>query len=232
MIEPVVIGNATLYLGDCLEVMKQLPDGSVDAVITDPPYGMKYVTAWRSHGDPMIKPITGDDEVQTEWFKPFKRLARFRTAIYWFTNENGIEVVRTTIRAAGFGLNTMLVWDKQTMTVGNLNDYGKRTEYIVFGTNGPCRLNGSRDPNLISVPRVNPRVMVHPTEKPIPLLTYLVIRSTSPDEIVLDPFMGSGTTGVACMNLGRRFIGIEIDPAYFGIVCRRIEQAQQQMRLF
>ena len=224
-------GGVTLYHGDCREVLPTLTRGSVDLVLTDPPYGIGYVTARRSHDDPMVAPLHGDDHVPVDWLAEIPRLSRFRTALYWFIREDGIEAVRQAVQGIKFGLNTMLVWDKQASAVGNLNDYARRTEYIVFATNGPVRLNGSRDPNLLSVPRVNPRVMVHPTEKPLPLLSYLVMRSTDQDEMVLDPFAGSGSTLVAARQLGRRAIGIELEAKYIEVAIRRLQQAAMPLEV-
>lgn len=218
------VNGITIYHGDCLDVLPTLQPKTIDLVLTDPPYGIQYVTARRSRTDQMVAPIIGDTCIPIDWLPIIKGLSRSRTALYWFTREEGIETVRQAIQSIGFGLNTMLVWDKQVTTAGNLKDYGRRTEYIVFGTNGSVRLNGNRDGNLLSVPRVNPNVMVHPTEKPRALLSYLILRSTDPAELVLDPFMGSGSALVAAAELGRHAIGIEIDERYCEIAAQRLTQ--------
>ena len=229
MIESMKIGkDVTLYCADCLDILPTLEAGSVDAVITDPPYGKKFKSNWGKKFDM----IAGDDTIPTKWLFHMKRIGKFRCVLYWFVQENGISTVRQAVLDIKWGLYTMLVWDKQVIGFGNLNDYGKRTEYIVYGTNGPSSLNGNRDGNLISIPRVDPSRVQHPNEKPHELLSYLVIRSTDYNDLVIDPFMGSGTTGVAAVKLGRKFIGIEISRKYFDIAARRIEQAVAQLALF
>lgn len=213
-------GRITIYHGDCREILPMLTE-PVDLVLTDPPYGIGYVSNLRQV---RFDGIAGDDAVPVEWIREIKRLAKFRTAVYWFASEDSIEETRRAVQSVGFGLNRMLVWDKQAFTAGDLNDYGCQVEYIVFATNGPVKLNGNRDPNLLSVPRVNPKVMMHPTEKPLALMSYLVLRSTAPGDLVLDPFMGSGNSLVAAMDLGRRAIGIELEERYCEIAARRLSQ--------
>ncbi len=212
----------TIYHGDCRDILPLIEPGSVDLVLTDPPYGVSYRSNLRQI---RFDGITGDDSFPVEWLAAIPRLCKFRTALYWFASDASIDETREAVRSIGFGLNRMLVWDKQAMTAGDLGDYGAQTEYVVFGTNGPVKLNGSRDGNLLSVPRVNPKVMAHPTEKPLPLLSYLILRSTAPSELVLDPFLGSGPTLLAARDLGRKAIGIEIEEPYGERAVTRLQQS-------
>jgi site-specific DNA-methyltransferase (adenine-specific) len=211
----------TLFHGDCNEVLRSVGNESIDCILTDPPYGVSYLSGFRQES---FLPIANDHAVPVAWVAELMRISRFRTSVYWFACDESLEETRRALLAAGFGLNTMLVWDKQATNAGNLADYATRTEFIVFATKGPTRLNGSRDPNLLSIPRINPKLMVHPTEKPIPLLQYLVVKSTDPDEVVLDPFAGSGSTLMAARSLGRRAVGIEIEERYCEIAARRLAQ--------
>lgn len=134
------------------------------------------------------------------------------------------------IRAAGLTLKTPIFWDKGNHTSGDLEgDFGARVEVFIFAHKGRHKLRGPRRANLWSVPR-DPAAD-HPTPKPVALMERMVSCSTDEDGLVLDPFMGSGSTGVACMGLARKFIGCEIEPQYFDIACRRIEDAQRQGRL-
>ena len=211
---PVTIGNATLYLGDCLEILREL--GNFDAVITDPPYGIGKswgsATSWqRNCGKARL---WGD---KPSWDEPpnaatLAWLVR-RPAIIW-----GANYFEGLPPSKGW-----LLWDKCTdmkqaqaelawsSVAPNVRVY-RRAPLADFGWRG----HGAPVKN-------------HPTQKPVGLMEWCV-RMT--DGAVLDPFMGSGTTGVACMNLGRKFIGIEIEQKYFDIACRRIEDAQRQGRLF
>jgi site-specific DNA-methyltransferase (adenine-specific) len=135
------------------------------------------------------------------------------------------------VRAAGLELKTPIFWDKLNHTSGDLEgDFGAQVEIFIFAHKGRHKLRGRRLANLWRIPR-DP-AGEHPTPKPVALMERMVACSTDDGGLVLDPFMGSGSTGVACANLGRRFIGIEIDPAYFDIAARRIEDAQRQQRMF
>lgn len=212
----------TIYHGDCLDVIPTLE--AVDLIVTDPPYGISYQSNMRQG---RLDPITRDDVVPAEWVRSLRKSCQARTAtvIYWFANESSLCETRDILKASGFALNVTLVWDKQGQVLGDLNDYGRQTEYIVYASApDKPRLNGGRDPNLISVPRVDPRRIVHPAEKPVALLSYLIVRSTAPREVVLDPFMGSGSTLVAAQQLGRRAIGIEIEERYCETAVKRLAQ--------
>lgn len=222
--------GVTIYHDDCREVIAGLPTDSVDVVITDPPYGVNYVS---NLGKGSTRPLEGDDFLPVDWLTDLDRLTKFRftagagrgrTAMFWFASDRSLSATQNALTCAGYSLRTMLVWDKQAITAGNLKDFGCRTEYIVYAIKGNGALNGSRDPNLISVPRVNSRSMVHPTQKPLPLLTHLVVKSSGPGDLIFDPFMGSGTTLLAARDLGRRAIGVEVDERYCEVAAKRLGQ--------
>jgi len=213
MIEPVVIGNATLYLGDCREILPTLP--KVDAVITDPPYGIAYKSPSGAgkceRGDYPV--IEGD----TEPFDPTPWLD-FPEVVLFGANHFADKLPPSA---------AWLVWDKRDgMTPNNNSD----CELAWKKSGGSARLvrhlwNGMLKDSEKDVRRE------HPTQKPVAVMEWVIGQCKRPN-LVLDPYMGSGTTGVACINLGLRFIGCEIDPRYFDIACRRIEDAQRQARMF
>lgn len=203
------IGNAVLLLGDCLEILPTLP--KVDAVITDPPYGIK----------------ANENPVRGKWGADVVRGGA------WDRERPSAELVRMTIAAAHkacvWGGNyfadllppTMgwLVWDKITRDF-SLAD----CELAWTSEQRAARIfSKSRNPD--------DAWKGHPTQKPVSLMEWCSKQLGDPQSVA-DPFMGSGTTGVACMNLGRKFIGIEIEPKYFDIACERITNAQRQERLF
>jgi len=206
-----------IYHGDCEDVLSVLPPPRV--VITDPPYGISYSTK-------NLGAVSGDHEVPTEWLRLIRKRAGQAMRLYWFVHESGIGVVRQAVLDDGWALHRMLVWDKGVMTPGDLSDYGAQTEYIISAVDAgkKDRLRGARDSNLISVPRVDMRVLQHPTEKPVPLMSYLVVRSSDVGDLVLDPFMGSGPVLVAAQQLGRRAIGIEREEKYCEIAAKRLAQ--------
>jgi len=214
------IGDATLYLGDCRDILPTLP--KVDAVITDPPYGISF-----SHGDGGMgigggkyrsrlnnQPIVGDDIP----FDPAAFLALELPTVLWGANHFCHQVP---------GSKGWLVWDKRAAS-GHTNDF---SDCEIAWTNLPTvarvfrhHWDGMMKASEKGVERQ------HPTQKPVALMEWCLRLTKS--ETILDPFMGSGTTGVAAMQLGRKFIGIEIEPKYFDIACERIENAQRQARMF
>lgn len=224
----VTIGNATLYLGDSAEIIPALQP--VNAVITDPPYGVAYVTGWREVMD-TPPAIIGDDNPPLASVQLMADALKENGALYLATRFDVSAMWVDAIRQAGLTLKTPIYWDKCNHTSGDLEgDFGAQVEIFIFAHKGRHKLRGPRLPNLWRVPR-DP-ASAHPTPKPVALMEKMVACSTDQGDVVLDPFMGSGSTGVACMHLGRKFIGVEIEPKYFEIACERIDQAQRQGRMF
>jgi len=212
--------NVTLYLGDCLEVMHGMDDKSVDAVITDPPYGIGEdggLKARYRNGDGRTKGIVKHEYKGWDSERPNKKV--FDTMF---------ELAKTIIVFGGNYFADMLpassgwiYWDKNIggdFSDGELiytNQNVALRDYTIHPFVG---LRGGKDRQ-------------HPTQKPLALTKWIVEQRTNPNDTILDPFMGSGTTGVACVQTGRKFIGIEIDPGYYEIAKKRIQQAQLQMRM-
>ena len=226
------IGDATLYLADCREVLPTL--SGVDAVVTDPPYGVG---------------LTGKLWHSTNRGKTIKSAVTY--GIYDDTPENfGAIVIPALRQAVGIAkAGVVFMADKNIwrlppfIALGGIYSpagtgrsswgfqnfmhcafYG-RDPYLVHGM-------GSRPTGRYGVYPNDANTVAHPCAKPVQAMLWAVERASLLDDLVLDPFMGSGTTGVACARLGRRFIGIEIEPRYFDIACRRIEEAQRQGDLF
>lgn len=222
-----VIGNATLYLGDCREILPTAP--KVDVVATDPPYGIEYVSARRKCGPTEM--LANDDIAPIDAVADMASLLSDGGAMYLATRFDVSAQWSEAIRAAGLMLKTPIFWDKGNHTSGDLEgDFGAQVEIFLFAHKGRHKLRGRRLANLWRIPR-DP-ASDHPTPKPVALMERIVAASTDIGGIVCDPFMGSGSTGVACAHLARRFIGCEIEQKYFDIACHRIEDAQRQKRLF
>jgi DNA modification methylase len=213
--------RATLIHGDCLDVLRDLPDASVDAVITDPPYGINL----RNHGGGSVRTartwkVVGDNSQDVamavaHWANDAKVCSAFFSSPY---------------NPLPGKWRNILVWDKGP-AVGAGGDRAtcwKRTfELIYVRHNRP--LNGKREPAVLQFwvsPNFRKDCRYHPMQKPVPLMCYLIEKLTQPGDTVVDPFMGSGTTGVACIQTGRKFIGIEIDSAYCNIARERIAEAE------
>lgn len=220
------IGDATLYLGDCRE--QSLP--RVDAIVTDPPYGVGF--EYESHDDApsayveaVVKPILGFETLLTAqgMMCVFQSATHAPRWAQWFPREfRPIALTKAFVQMrAGFvtqATDYALMWFP--------NETPK--------TQPAWQPNGARDwfysPET-AVPRSGPE-REHPCPRPLDMMRYIISRFCPPGSSVLDPFMGSGTTGVACVNTGRKFIGIEKEPKYFDLACRRLEEAWKQPRLF
>lgn len=212
------LGDAMLFNADCRDVMCLLP--RVQAVVTDPPYGIKYKTKYRQVMDTPAM-LVGDDSAPLWSVGLMAAQVCDGGALYICTSFKVFDSWLGEIRRVGLTPKTPIVWDKTAHTAGDLQgDYGCRTELILFAHKGRHILRGGRPQNLWAVPRepAGP----HPTPEPVELMRRCIVNSTDPGDIILDPFMGSGTTGVAALQTGRKFIGIEIDQGYYSLAYNRI----------
>ena len=209
-----------LMQGDCLDLMKDIPDGSVDMILTDPPYGMNYQSGQRKVKH---KKIMGDSNL--DWLDDFVdeiyRVSKQNTAHYVFCSFHHIDKFKQAIEKK-FKVKNILTWVKNQQSMGDLKgDFAPKTEFIIFFHKGRKLINGKRDPNVLEFKKT--RNELHPTQKPVDMTEYMIGKFSDEGDVILDPFMGSGTTGVACKNLNRRFIGMELDEDYFNIAKERIE---------
>jgi DNA modification methylase len=216
MVEPVVIGNATLYLGDCRDVLPML--GKVDAVVTDPPYGIAYKTHLANLGAQEFGEIANDrGELD---LRPILALA---DSVFAFGANNYPEQLPYGGR--------WFCWDKRTIDGSADRMMGSPFELAWSNkTSGFDKIARVLHGGVVNADGTGKRV--HPTQKPIAVMRAAIEWAAPNAQTILDPFMGSGTTGVAAVQMGRRFIGIEREPKYFDIACRRIEEAQKQSDLF
>ena len=231
MIDPTwQAGDCSLYLGDCLDILPQLGAGSVDAVVTDPPYGIAYISGMRKP-ETSFGLMNSDDITNAAWLIFVPRIIKIGGAIYCFSRWDVLGIWKHLFEFFGLSVKNCIVWDKEQGGMGDLSgSYSPSHEMILLATRGKHLLNGNRPKDVIRIQRMSGQ-RVHPTEKPIELMRELILNSTDAGTTILDPFMGSGTTGVACVQTGRKFIGIEIEPKYFDIAVKRIQQAQLQIRM-
>jgi len=208
------IGDCTLYLGDCREILPTL--GKVDAVVTDPPYRIEFRSNYRTVRS-KFNPIANDKTNDTLLWAC--SIAAGHSKYVFCRWDNLPDVPRP---------RSCVTWVKNNWSMGNLKgEHGRQTEMALFYAGPDHSFPTGRPSDVIQVRRT--RNEWHPTEKPVDLMWH-VVRWTA--GTVIDPFLGSGTTGVACIKLGRKFIGIEVDEGYFNIACKRICDAYAQPELF
>lgn len=220
---PTVTLDSNLILGDSLEELKKLQDKSIDCVITDPPYGIDYQSNRRTLREQLDK-IRGDKDDAFELLENtcdiLSSKVKPNSHLYFFTSWKVYSRFEEII-GKHFDISNVLVWDKENHGSGDLEgNYGEQYELIIFATTGRRILNGDRPVNIIRYPKATN--LQHPTEKPTGLIEKLIEVSTNKDELVLDPFMGSGSTCVAAKNKSRKYLGIEIDKQWFELAQRRI----------
>lgn len=202
------IGRATLYLGDCRDVLDGLPENA--ALVSDVPYGVAYSSGWdnKFRGVKIAndETVACRDHILREWVGPALIFGSWKAP-------------------RPEGVKALLVWEKGTVGMGDLSlPWFPNTEEIYVIGDG---WTGTRTSSVL---RYYVRNEFHPTEKPVDLMRALIAKCAPP--IIVDPFMGSGSTGVAAVLEGRDFIGCEIEPKYFDIACKRIEDAQRQGDMF
>jgi site-specific DNA-methyltransferase (adenine-specific) len=244
------IGNATLYLGDALEVMPTLAAESVTLLWSDPPYGHNNADGdFLSRRDQIMRdgnanpatPIANDGaddmrRVVDGMLREAVRVLRADCCCCCCCGGGGpsptFAWVAERMDRDGLSFFHSVIWDKLNPGVGWR--YRRQHEMVMVAHRSNGKLAWADDtkkqPNIIAISK--PRAGEHPNEKPVDLCARFIDLHTVADDMVLDPFMGSGTTGVAALMAGRRFIGIELDPAHFETACRRIAQTHAQGALF
>jgi site-specific DNA-methyltransferase (adenine-specific) len=225
--------NIKLYHGDCLEVMKDIPNNSVDMIVTDVPY--KVISGGRSKAKNQPSGILSkndgkifehNDIEPSKYMSELYRVLKEGTHCYIFINFINLTNMITEAERVGFKMHTLLVWKKNNKTPSRW--YMKNQEYILFMRKGKAK--PVRDGGVGHILEFNNIIgnKLHPCEKPVDLLELLIKNSSNENDVVLDCFMGSGSTGVACVNTNRKFIGVELDETYFNIAKERIEDTYNQ----
>lgn len=215
-----------IYNMDCLEGMKSIPDESIDLIVTDPPYLMNYKTGRRKDKThKFCTTIEGDNNPNLihDYINECYRILKNNTACYMFCNVNKVEVFKTELENAGFNIKNMIIWVKNNHTAGDLvAQYGKKYEILFYVNKGRCPIRNGRITDVWEFPKVSSKVQLHQNQKLVELIKQCVEKSSDPGMIVFDGFMGSGTTAIACLETGRKYIGYELDPEYFKIAQDRV----------
>ena len=236
-----------LYNGDCLEVMRSIADNSIDLVATDCPYkivsggcrkipkdGERETSGILTHRHKDNKRTDWVDAVRTgkmfanndiefkDWLPDVYRVLKDKSHCYIMVNSRNLAELQKQAELAGFKFQNLLMWDKGNVTPNRW--YMQGFECILMLRKGGAKnINNLGSSNILKVPNIIGN-KTHPTEKPIDLMRILIENSTQPNEIVLDPFMGSGSTMIACLNTNRKGIGIELDKHYFDVATKRINE--------
>lgn len=233
------LGNHKLLCGDSIndDISALLNGGGIRMILTDPPYGVAYVENKkhfkRNDGDTQI---SVDREIQNDqiqcsgeysdftkkWLeKVTKYLDSYNTA-YIFNADLMFCALRDGMEKAGFYYSQMVIWIKNTVVVGR-KDYLPMHELIAYGWYGRHKMERAKDKSIVYYPKPSASKL-HPTMKPIGLLRKIILNSTKIGETVYDPFLGSGSTLIACEHTKRKCVGVEIDPVYCETIIRRWEK--------
>ena len=236
-----------LRQGDCLEIMKNIPDKSIDLIVTDCPY---HIVSGGCTNIPRKDEPSGifnrrntftqknaksgklfdfNDIKFEEWLPEVYRILKDGTHCYIYINARNLKDLQVATENVGFKFQQLIVWNKGNATPNRyyLNSY----ELILMLRKGNARnINEMGTKNILDVKNI--RGKTHPTEKPVELNEIFIKNSSNENEIVLDPFMGTGSCALACINTNRNFIGIELDEKYFEIAKNRIEETKEKQLKF
>ncbi len=221
-----------LICANCMDYFSEIQDNSIDLLITDPPYKVTTRGNAGNTGGMLQERIFNDGNVFAynstdckEYAPEFYRVLKDGGHCYIMTNHKNLIHMLNTFEQNGFHFIKSLIWDKGNKVMGQY--YMSAFEYILFFRKGKgVRINNCGTSDILSVKNVKTKGKdgknLHNTEKPVELMQIFVENSSKENEIVLDPFMGIGTTGIACKNTNRKFIGIEIDSNYYDIAKSRL----------
>lgn len=228
-----------IYNEDCVQGIKRIPTGSIDAILTDPPYRVTARGCAGNSGGMMQekrciqgKIFQHNDVLIKDYAGEFYRILKEGTHCYVMTNHKNLYEMLTEFQKVGFIFTKSLIWDKGNKIMGMF--YMSQFEYILFFRKGKAKkINNCGTADILSVPNKKTKdengKNIHDTEKPVELMEILINNSSQPNDLVFDPFMGVGTTALACMNTGRRFLGFELDKEYYD---KSIERIHSERDLF
>ena len=234
-----------IILGDCMDVMKGIPDNSVDCIITDCPYhivsggcstgayGNMSGCLSRGKGQTNIQnmkkgTIFNENDIKFQnWLPETYRVLKDNSHCYIMINGRNLAELQKQAEKVGFVFQQLLVWNKGNSTPNRY--YLNSCEFILMFRKGMAKnINNMGTKNILDIRNIIGN-KIHPTEKPIDLMRIMIENSTKKNEIVLDQFIGVGSTAIACIASNRQFIGIEKDPEYHRLACERVEKEQNNL---
>ena len=224
-----------LRCGDCLTAIKNMPDMCIDLIVTDPPYKLTSRGGSGTMGgywkeEKAKKGVVFDNNSISckEYLPEFYRILKNKSILYLMCNNTNLQEMINVATQSGFKFVKSLIWEKGNKICGRY--YMNCFEYILlFRKGGDKPIKNCGTPDILKVPIKKQKDIngknLHNTEKPVELMKILIENSSDENDIILDPFMGIGSTGIASKELKRNFIGIELDEKYFNIAKERIEKA-------
>jgi DNA modification methylase len=231
-----IIGDCRLILGDCREALATIKNAKM--CLTDPPYRVTSggfgdleggFSGWIKDSYDNKGAIVDCDIDWSEWLSLIPSALQADAQVYVFSNDRNLPVCWRAAEDAGFRFHRLLTWDKRAALPNRW--YQQTCEFVWFGRQGRAYMIS--DPSSKALQSIFQRdESAHPTEKPVQLCQLYIENSSGRGDLVLDPFMGSGTTGVAAVRSGRSFVGIELTERWFDVACERISRANDEPRLF
>ncbi len=217
-----------IYNTDCARLMSKISSQSVDLILTDPPYGICYKSKSRRLSR---QTVAGDEAPYIWWLKEADRILKDDGSLLCFTRWDVLGAWHTAIEYAGLRVRSCIVWDKGVHGMGNTKAaFAPQHELCLFATKHDFEFKSGRPTDVIRVGKLASSEMIHPTQKPVELFEQLINVTTLPGALVVDPFVGSGTTAIAAINTGRHFVCCEIDHTHFTASCRRAAARLKEMQ--
>ena len=231
--------NVKIINGNSIELLKKLKGGSVDMIATDPPYKVTARGNAGNSGGMLQKKLAMQGKIfqhndvnPIDYIPEFYRILKDGSHCYIMTNHVNLQEILNTATECGFKFIKSLIWNKGNKIMGQY--YMSQFEYILFFRKGKGKkINKCGTADILDIPNKKTKneegKNIHDTEKPVGLMKVLIENSSQEGEIVLDPFMGVGSTGMASVESNRKFIGIELDENYFEIAKQRIEDTYNKL---
>lgn len=232
-----------ITISDSNKILPKLPDDSIDLVIEDAPYGIDFKLGWRRKKIPTTDGIANDKNNTTmldQHLTHVSRVLKPNSHLYWFTRWDKSGEHIELLKSHGFSVKNALIWEKDQFGMGDLNGaYANQYEVVLFAQKGSRPLNcldlpdgqkttrgrtyKCRHTDILRYERPNTKTMLHNHQKPEELIQFLIQKSSKKGDVILDGFLGSGSTAIAAQNTDRNWIGIEIDPTIAQIAQNRLK---------
>jgi DNA modification methylase len=223
----------TLQNIDCLKGLEEIQDNSVDACITDPPYGIGYQSAWRTDKSEWKPKILNDEQPFIDWIEPMYRKLKEGGRLICFYRWDVQDDFLDEIKRVGFDVKSQIVWDKVSHGMGDLGgEFAPQHELMIYATKGRYEFKGKRPKTVYKFLRIQGSDLIHPNEKPVPLIAAIIRDITEKNELVIDPFGGSFSTALAAHQEGRSYISYELHEEYFSIGVKRFNELRKINNLF